>query len=45
MKSTAHRVRKNEKLNLNMPISLAGSKVLLKKSLNRWPEHLAQTHG
>lgn len=46
MKSTAQRVRKSKKLNLNMPyFLLARSKVLLKRSLGSWPEHLAQTHA
>lgn len=45
MKTTAQRVRENGKLNLNVSnFLLAGSKVLLKRSLDSWPEHLAQTH-
>lgn len=46
MKSTAQSVRENEKLNLNVPnFLLAGSKVLLRRPLDSWPELLAQTHG
>lgn len=46
MKTSAQRVRENGKLNLNVPnFLLAGSKVLLKRSLDSWPEHLAQTHS